>query len=118
MYRDGGDERHLERMTDRLGLNDAQRAAVRTALDQSRPQLREIQDKLRANRQALRDLTAADTLDENRVRQLAQEQGQLHAEMIVQRTRVRSEIHKVLTPEQRERMHERRGKFAQEKGRS
>jgi periplasmic protein CpxP/Spy len=118
MHHDGGDERHLDRMTERLGLSDAQRAAVRDIFSQSQPQLREVHDKLRANREALRALTAADALDENRLRTLAQEQGQLHAEMIVQRSRVHSEIHKVLTPEQRERMQERRGKFSEKKGRS
>lgn len=105
-----GDQR-FERMADRLDLTDEQRKSVRAMLDQSRPQMRELDDKLRANRQALRDLADSDQVDEKQLRKIAKEQGELHSQMIVQRTQMHQQIRKVLTEEQREQLRSKRGKF-------
>ncbi len=118
-----GDRRHghrgeggIEHMAERLNLTAEQRGAIREIVDRKRPQMRELRDKMRANRERLQALGQGGALDETELRRLADAQGQLMAEMIVLRAKTRSEISAVLSEEQRrqleqmrERRHERRG---------
>jgi Spy/CpxP family protein refolding chaperone len=97
--------RHLER---RLDLSAEQRTAVRKVVDQSQAQRRALHDKLNANRVALHALTESGKADDKQLQKLADEHGKLMAEMIVQRSKVHSEIQKVLTSEQREQLKEMR----------
>jgi Spy/CpxP family protein refolding chaperone len=100
-------EARIERMADALDLTKEQRDKVRAIVDKSRPQTRELHDKLADNRNQLRALMQQGNAKEADVRKLADAQGKLKADMIVQRTKVRSEIHAVLTPEQREKLQKR-----------
>ncbi len=63
---------------------------------------------MRTNRKALRELRRATNIDEGQVQQLAHERGNLVANMIIERTKVRSEIRQVLTDTQREQMRQMR----------
>lgn len=92
----------IESMTEHLGLTPDQQVQVRAIFDQAQPALNDLREKLSANRQQLQALTQSDAADDAAIRALADEQGKLKAEMIVQRSRVQVEINKVLTPEQRE----------------
>lgn len=100
-------EARIERMADQLDLTKEQRDKVRAIVDKSRPQTRELRDKLADNRKQLRTLVQQGNAKEADVRKLADAQGKLMADMIVQRTKVRNEIHAVLTPEQREKLQQR-----------
>ena len=60
------------------------------------------------NRKALRELRRTTNIDEGQVQQLAHERGNLVANMIIERTKVRSEIRQVLTDTQREQMRQMR----------
>lgn len=92
----------IESMTEHLGLTPDQQVQVRAILDQAQPALKDLRDKMGENRKQLQALTQAEAADEAAVRALADQQGKLKAEMIVQRSRMQVEINKVLTPEQRE----------------
>jgi Spy/CpxP family protein refolding chaperone len=100
-------EARIERMADALDLTKEQRDKVRAIVDKSRPQTRELRDKLADNRKQLHTLVQQGSAKEADVRKLADTQGKLMADMIVQRTKVRNEIHAVLTPEQREKLQQR-----------
>jgi Spy/CpxP family protein refolding chaperone len=100
-------EARIERMADMLDLTKEQRDKVRAIVDKSRPQTRELRDKMADNRNQLRTLAQQGSPKEADVRKLADTQGKLMADMIVQRTKVRTEIHAVLTPEQREKLQQR-----------
>ena len=100
----GDDESRMERMAEVLGLTQEQRTTVRAIIDKARPQKRELRDKLRENRKQLNALVQAGTPNESEVRRIADAQGRTTADMIVLRTKVRTEINAVLTPEQREKM--------------
>jgi Spy/CpxP family protein refolding chaperone len=107
-------ESHVDRMAERLDLTKEQRDKVRAIVDKTRPQTRELHDKLSENRKQLQMLTQQGTAKEGEIRKLADNQGKLIADMIVQRSKVRGEINAVLTPEQREKMQQRfehRGRF-------
>lgn len=108
-------ESHVDRMAERLDLTKEQRDKVRAIVDKTRPQTRELRDKLSENRKQLQTLTRQGTAKESDIRKLADNQGKLIADMIVQRSKVQGEISAVLTPEQREKMQQRfenRGRFS------
>lgn len=103
-------EMRIDRMSRVLDLSQAQRDKVRAIVDQARPQTRALRDKLGDNHKQLRALMQQDNPKENEVRKLADAQGKLIADMIVQRTKMQSEIRAVLTPEQREKLQQRFGR--------
>ena len=106
---------HVDRMAERLDLSKEQRDKVRAIVDKTRPQTRELRDKLSENRKQLQTLTRQGTAKESEIRKLADNQGKLIADMIMQRSKVQGEINAVLTPEQREKMQQRfenRGRFS------
>lgn len=97
-------EQRINRMADRLELSTEQRDKVRAIADKSRPALRTVHDKMRDNRQAMRVLMQQEKPTEAEVRKLADVRGKLVAEMTVLRARMKSDIHAVLTPEQRDKL--------------
>jgi len=108
-------ESHVNRMAERLDLTTEQRDKVRAIVDKSRPRNRELRDKLSENRKQLQTLTQQGTAKESEIRKLADNQGKLIADKIVQRSKVQAEVNAVLTPEQREKMQqhsEHRGRFS------
>jgi Spy/CpxP family protein refolding chaperone len=104
---DGG-ERFLNRMTERLKLTSEQRSSVEAVLQKSKSQMVSLKEKMQANRQALRELKRKGTSDNSQVQVLAQERGNLTAESIIQRSKIRNEIQLVLTDTQREQMKQMR----------
>lgn len=107
-------EARIERMAAVLDLTKEQRDKVRAIVDKSTPKTRELRDKIADNRTKLHALMQQEKPKDAEVRKLADEKGKLVAEMIVERTKVKSEIHAVLTPEQREKMQQRfhqRGRY-------
>lgn len=103
-----GEEHFLDHMTRRLDLTKEQQASIQEILKKSDTGMRETRDKLRANHEALRKLADDGQADAKQVQKLAQEQGRLIAEQIVQRTQVHGEIQKLLTDAQREQLKEMR----------
>lgn len=93
---------HIEHLADRLDVSDEQRDALRRIADEQRPRMRSLHDRLRENHRALRDLDPAATDYAAGVESLAQQQGELAAEMVRARSDMRQAVHGVLTPEQRE----------------
>lgn len=93
---------HLAHMTEQLDLTPDQRVQVRAILDQAQPALDELRARMGENRKQLQALTQTEAPGDAAIRALADDQGKLKAEMIVQRSRVQVEINKVLTPDQRE----------------
>lgn len=100
----------LDRMTDRLKLTTEQRGSVEAALQKSKPQMTSIKEKIQTNRKALRELKRDGKSDGDEVQALAQERGNLVADLIIQRSKARNEIQQVLTDAQREQMKQMREK--------
>lgn len=115
----------IERMAERLDLTEQQQMQVRTIRDQSREAMRGYRDSLHDNRQKLRELVRSGNADEAGIRELADAQGAIVADMVFERARTMQAVRAVLTPEQQaqadtfmeqhreerhEDRHERRGK--------
>lgn len=109
-------KRFLARMTETLDLNAEQQSKIQAIMDEHHARVAPLRQGLDENRDKLRQATKADTFDEAAIRTLATSQSAAKTELMVERARMKSQIHAVLTPEQRkvadekmERMMERRG---------
>lgn len=110
-FRGHGDlDSRIEHMTQRLNLSPEQRTAMRAIVDKERPQLRVLRDQLLDNRKQLRTLMVQDNADEAKVRTLADGQGKTMADLIVLRTRMKSEMARILTDQQRQQLHQHYGR--------
>lgn len=101
-------EKFLDRMADRLQLTSEQRSSVQAVLQKSQPQRVSLKEKMQANRKALKELARSGKNDSSQIAALAQERGQLVADMIVQRSKVRGEIQQILTDAQRDQFNQMR----------
>jgi len=95
-------EYYLQRMTDKLDLTEDQVTQIRTIKDKYHPQKQQLRNEMMKNRQSLKELMMADSLDEAGVQQLAETMGKLKTEKILLKSKMMSEINQLLTPEQLE----------------
>lgn len=101
-HRDGGGFRHMERMADKLNLNDEQRQQLKQIHRQARPHKLAIRDAMQDNREAMQKLDPAAANYSQQVEALADERAKLIKQMIIHKSEVRSSVYAVLTPEQRQ----------------
>ena len=94
-------ERFLARMTKSLDLNAEQQEKIKAIMDEHRTKVTPLRQSLDENRDKLRQAVKADTFDEAAVRSLAASQASAKTELMVERARMKSQIHALLTPEQR-----------------
>ena len=90
----------LEHMADHLDLDDAQRDAVSNILEAARPEIEALRERARANREALEALDVNDAAYSTELNNIAISNGELATEGTLLFTRVRTEVHAVLTDEQ------------------
>jgi len=94
----------IEYMIEHLNLSDVQAKQVRSIRDNYRPKLAAFHDKMKDNRKQLREAMKEDTINLDQVKEIAQKTGSLKTDKIILRAEMRTEIRKVLTKEQREKM--------------
>jgi len=94
---------HLSRM---LGLSDAQTAELKTFFEAQRPTFEAIHRRFEEGHRQLEAATSEGRFDESQVRALANQQGQAHADMLVEHERCKAKVYSVLTAEQRARLEE------------
>ncbi len=92
---------HLSRVADDLALSDEQVEQMFTVTDASRGELRQLMLQMQDNKQALHETTGFDVYDADAIAELATTQGNLVAQMIIMKSRMRAEIMTILSPEQR-----------------
>jgi Spy/CpxP family protein refolding chaperone len=97
-----GMRRHFgQRMATELGLTDQQKTQIKQILENEKPKVQPLRDQLRNEHQQMAALTKDGAFDEAQVRNIANQQAQTQANLIVERQRVKSEIYQLLTPDQR-----------------
>ena len=84
-----------------LSLTDAQKSQVKALFETAQTTMRPLHQKLGEVRQQLEDATENGQFNETQVRDLANQQAQLMAEMIVEHERFKSKAFTLLTAEQR-----------------
>ncbi|WP_305042315.1 Spy/CpxP family protein refolding chaperone [Geoalkalibacter sp.] len=93
-------ERHLERMAKELGLSDAQQEQIRAIIAEHRAKAEPLRQSMEQNREQLRQTIKAENFDETAVRNIAADQAPVKTELMVERARMKNQIHALLTPEQ------------------
>jgi Spy/CpxP family protein refolding chaperone len=83
-----------------LDLTAEQESAIDTIRSQYQPELEAARDTTRTRRESLFDLAHADILDEAAIREQGVQLGMAEAESMILMSRMRQEIHSVLTAEQ------------------
>lgn len=109
-----------ERMLEQLDLTDDQQEQIDRLTADHRSAMKDRRELVRDGRMAMRDLVHAEEFDEAAIREAAMAVAEAEADMAVERARLRHEIHKVLTPEQREKaaeMFQERREFVRQHGR-
>ena len=104
-------EMDIMRMAERLNLSQDQRDRIGKIIDDARPKMRKNGFQLMDNRKELHALMKEDKVDDRKLRSLTRKQGELMADMMYLRMKMRADIHSVLTKEQLDMMKERKGRF-------
>jgi Spy/CpxP family protein refolding chaperone len=102
----------LEHMARELNLTDAQKEQVKTIMSSAESSSQATREKLEEIHKQVEAATANGQFDETQVRNLASQQAQLEADMMVEHLRAKSKVFAILTAEQRtkaEEMHKRMG---------
>jgi Spy/CpxP family protein refolding chaperone len=87
-----------------LDLTEAQREQVRQLTEQHREQTRTLAERVRTAGEAQREAMEATPFDEQNIRVTAQAFSEVQTDMAVQRARLRSDIHALLTPDQQQQL--------------
>src|SRR5207245_11398265 len=96
----------LRFIANHLDLTDAQQSQIKDILAKERPTIQPLTDQLRQSHHELRQIAESGNFDEAKVRSLAAQQSQTLTELIVQKTRIESDLFQLLTPEQKTKMQE------------
>lgn len=91
----------FERLAEKLDLTDAQKEQVKQITEASRAKIKPLMESVRANRQKMETLTANGQFDEAQIQTVAQEQGAISAQLIVEKERAKWQIFQILTDEQK-----------------
>lgn len=97
----GGHRGGFGRMAEKLNLTDAQKEQVKQITEASRAKIKPLMESMRANHQKMETLTANGQFDEAQIQAVAQEQGAISAQLIVEKERVKAQIFQILTAEQK-----------------
>jgi periplasmic protein CpxP/Spy len=84
-----------------LDLTDEQKTQIKQIMEASKEKNKAVREQLRANHQKLDEITANGAFDEAQVTAIANQQGALSAQMIVEKERVKSQIFAILSDEQK-----------------
>lgn len=103
------------RMFRHLDLTDDQKAQMKAIKQANRENSKSLRQQMRANRQQIQQLSENGAFDEAAVTALAAQQGQLHAQMIVVKQKVKSQMYNVLTAEQKNKLAEVKAQFKQKR---
>lgn len=104
-------ERALNRAAVMLDLTDAQKTQVKAILEAEKPVVQPLVMQLAANRKEMQEITSSGNFNESQVQAIANKQGQLMSQLIVEKERVQSQVYAVLTPEQRAKAEKMRNQF-------
>lgn len=102
----------VEHMAKILGLSEDQKTQIKALMEGVKATEEARHQKVHELQQQMEALTANGQFDETKVRELANQQAQLHAEQIVEHQRMKAKVFSLLTAEQRvkaEEMHKRGG---------
>jgi len=105
-----------QRMATELGLTDPQKTQIKQLLQSEKTTVQPLREQLRSEHQQMLAATKGGAFDEAQVRTLANQQAQTQANLIVEREKMKAEIYKLLTPDQRAKADQLQAQRAQHRG--
>lgn len=97
-----GHEGFFHRRLESLGLSDEQHAQVKQIFEQQKTAREAKMKEMHESFKALREASRGDAYDAAKVREIADRQAKLRADMIVMRTDSMHQVYSLLTPEQKQ----------------
>lgn len=88
----------------KLDLSDAQSADIKKVFESEKATMQSKREEKRALRKALRQVVHQQTLDQNKVNQIAEKMGALTKDMTLNRAKTKHQVYQVLTPEQQQKL--------------
>lgn len=113
----GGGHRGFGMMFKKLGLTEEQQSKAKEIMQAGFEKNKGVFEALKANREKMKAATANGAFDEAAVTAIAAEQGQLTAQLIVEKERTKSQIFAILTDEQKAKAVELEKEFEGKMGR-
>jgi Spy/CpxP family protein refolding chaperone len=101
----------IDRMAQALGLTDEQKTQIQQIMTAERQVTEPLMKQLGDKHKQIDDATANGQFNEETVRALALQEGQITAELTVEHERAKAKIYNLLTPEQREKAKQMHGPF-------
>lgn len=111
MHEGGGPERLVKHLTRKLDLDQAQQQQIENIVSAAKPEIGALRDRAAANRNAMHELDINASNHDARLNVLATEKGAIATEQALLHGRLKSEIHAVLTPEQKQELAASAGKM-------
>ena len=97
-------ERMMKKIIKKLDLSEEQQASIAALKEQHKVEGAPLRERMRANRQAMKESSRYDNYDPEVIATLAAEQGKLSEQKAIIRAAHRHEFQSLLTAEQREKM--------------
>lgn len=91
---------HFDRLADKLGLTDEQKAQIKSWHEEKQAQRGEHGDAMRKAHREMWALMNADTVDEAAIRAKARELADMHADQAIEHAHFMQQLRTILTPEQ------------------
>ncbi len=95
-------EQHIDRVSDKLKLTDAQKTQAKQILADSKPRFQPLLERLKETHRTSVDLGANGVFDEQKAQEVAALQAEIVKQLLVEKEKTKAALFAVLTPEQRE----------------
>lgn len=95
---------NLERMADRLDLNEQQRSDIKVIMETGKIAFKPTIDAMQANREVLEEIINSNNPDQDQIQVLAETQGDLLTESLLHRASIQQQLNAILSEEQRIKM--------------
>ena len=96
-----------------LNLTDEQKAQVKQIMESSKTTVQPLREQMKANRQKLAQLSENGNFDAAQVQAIAAQQGNLSAQLIVEKEKVKAQMFQILTDEQKAKAAEMKAQMKQ-----
>lgn len=95
-------EGRFEQIKENLELTEQQAAEINEIIASNKEKNEVLREEKRATREAIREMSRAETLDESQLRALLRKQADQKADRMIEKHATRARINEVLTPEQQD----------------
>jgi protein CpxP len=93
-------EKHFDKIVKKLGLTNEQQAKAKAIFEANKPLVKELKEKLYAEKKTLHEVMHADKFDEAAIRAESAKVAAIYADLNVNKAKVCADFRAILTPDQ------------------